>query len=121
MVKLQTWNICQATAEERYSQTQWSVRAPRVLARIRAMAADVVHLQELAPANHPERWLSELGVEYRFVMAYRNPDRTLFAHATVYNHERLFPVYQCQQWLSETPDWPSDTVAKGVSVVWLCL
>ena len=110
-----TYNVNCAVREERFEETKWNNREARVTGLIKEANPDIVCLQELRElpgTRSVNRFLSEFD-GYRYTLAYRNPSAMSFGQATLYKHSKFFAVRSGTQWLSDTPDIPSDTWAEN--------
>ena len=97
MFKIATWNIDQARREEKFPETKFDVRWPRIRDQIAQCAASILCLQELRNLETSSVTvgailyeLSQLGYDYKH--AYYGPDQTHFCLTTCFKRDRFFPV-----------------------------
>lgn len=94
-IKFATWNINQAGAAERFVETKFDNRWPKIFQQIKDCDADIICLQELRNLDTSEikvidilHMIGELGYDYRHT--YYGETSTSFALATFYRRDKFF-------------------------------
>jgi endonuclease/exonuclease/phosphatase family metal-dependent hydrolase len=97
-----TWNLLTESAP---SAPSWTVRCPRIAARVAAVAPTVLGTQE-ASAAMLDTLLNELPGAYRWVGEGRRGSLTDETCALVYDSKALTVLDIRHRWLSATPEVP---------------
>lgn len=110
-ITVMQYNIDRAAQEEKYENTKWANRGPRVIKLINEVKPDICCMQELRELDNTQsvnQFLAEFK-KYQYVFSHKGPSKIDFGQATLYNPEKFFPKKSFPQWLSDTPNTISDT------------
>lgn len=119
-IKIGTFNVANALNDEKSEMNNFFKREKQVVETIRRIKPHVMALLELRPYQnritgemcYPPDFLGKLS-EYAHKYQYNSANSLAFANGILYDRSVLFPIREVTHWLSETPDFVSDSWGNG--------
>src|SRR6185312_3558711 len=102
--KFMTYNINRAVEAEKYKNTCWENREPRIIQMIKNNDPDILCLQECRRLENSDTvdMMYKLK-EYKYFTFYANPSVLSLANVIAYKSEKFYCTDIGTSWLSNTP------------------
>lgn len=119
-IKIGTFNVANTLTDEKSEITNFFKRERQVVETIRRIKPHAMAILELRPylnrstgeMCYPPDFLGKLGT-YAHKYQYNTANPLSFANGIIYDRSVLYPVREVTHWLSETPEFVSDSWGNG--------
>lgn len=118
--KIGTYNIANSIQDEKSESSKFCQRIDKIIDTIVKLDCDILGINELRQYHdinnelaYPNNFLGKIKNNYSYVYEYMNNSDLSFANGQIYKRDKVFPVKTIKYWLSETPDYPSDSWGNG--------
>ena len=113
--KVMSFNVNRAVEAEKYADTCWANREPRILQLLKLHDPDIICLQECRKLDTTDTvdMMYKIGPNYKYFTFYANPSDLALGLVIAYKRDKFFCRETKTHWLSSTPQECSDSWGNG--------